>query len=181
MDLEFQFISRNPYDQNQIDMAIAKATPWSYEDLSRFIEGLGNIHYKYSIRFSYEPEVTIDSARALLLEWGKDHRYDFHDVLANGAEELCLFYKPNSDDHSSEELKEAQDFFHFLNYPFRLTIMIDNSDEERKKEEEERQARLKEAESTFINQKNGSNRTLHKKATPQYKISTTRAHWTNWS
>ena len=153
LDLEFEFVSKNLFDPSQIDMAIHKQTPWNYESLARFIEGLGHINYKYSIRFSYETEVKIESAREILLDWGNDHRYGFSDVIANGAEELCLFYRSSDDAHSGDELKEAQDFFAFLNYPYRLSVMVETSEEEKKKEEEERLNRLKEAEATFINQK----------------------------
>ena len=75
-DLSFQFIHVSK-DENRVEMAICKLTPWDYPHLSRFIEALSNIKYEYSIRFSYEEEPDVVKAISLLEDWGMDH---FHSL-----------------------------------------------------------------------------------------------------
>ncbi|HBX25428.1 MAG TPA: hypothetical protein DEF61_04120, partial [Firmicutes bacterium] len=42
-DMDFSFVSMNPYDKKQVDMAIEKRTPWNYELLDKFISALNNV------------------------------------------------------------------------------------------------------------------------------------------
>ena len=47
-DLDFQMLSKNRFNKEQLDMVIVKETPWDYLKLQRFQEGLMTINYKYS-------------------------------------------------------------------------------------------------------------------------------------
>ena len=46
-DLDFEMVGYNRFDKKQLDMVIVKKTPWQYELLREFQDGLETISYKY--------------------------------------------------------------------------------------------------------------------------------------
>ena len=42
-DIDFEMVGRNRFNYEQIDMIIVKETPWNYELLRQFMDGLGTI------------------------------------------------------------------------------------------------------------------------------------------
>ena len=52
-DLDFDMVGRNRFNYQQIDMIITKDTPWDYDLLREFMDGLNSIDYPYTMQFSY--------------------------------------------------------------------------------------------------------------------------------
>ena len=46
-DLDFDIVTRNSYNRNQIDMLIVKDAPWTYELLEEFQNHLETVKYPY--------------------------------------------------------------------------------------------------------------------------------------
>ena len=57
-DLDFDLVSRNNINHDQVDMLIVKNTPWDEQLLFNFLDALESIKYKYSMKFSYFQKLT---------------------------------------------------------------------------------------------------------------------------
>ena len=69
-DMDFEVVSRNRFNHNQIDMIIVKDTPWKYPLLERFQQGLNTIdNYTYTLRFVYNKKPTSDDVVELFKGW----------------------------------------------------------------------------------------------------------------
>ena len=121
-DLDFEIVKRNRFDQNQLDMVIAKEKPWDYLLLTKFQEGLNTItNYKYTLRFIYLEKPTPENVIHLLSDWFSTvHRFPFNlKVRIDDIENITIVY-------SSEEerlqftaiIKDFKDFLDFLSYDF---------------------------------------------------------------
>ncbi|MBQ2493720.1 MAG: hypothetical protein II520_00625, partial [Bacilli bacterium] len=68
-DMDFTLVGMSPSIEGQLDMFIQKETPWDYELLSEFLEGLSHVHYPYSIRFSYPDPISFEDVFNLFQGW----------------------------------------------------------------------------------------------------------------
>ena len=68
-DMDFTLVGMSPSIEGQLDMFIQKETPWDYELLSEFLEGLSHVHYPYSIRFSYPDPIAFENVFNLFQAW----------------------------------------------------------------------------------------------------------------
>ena len=68
-DMDFEMVNRNRFNYQQIDMIIVKNTPWEYDLLRTFIDGLGTIDYPYTLHFSYLQAPTASDAIRLFSDW----------------------------------------------------------------------------------------------------------------
>ncbi len=53
-DIDFDMISKDRFNPKQFNMMIVKKTPWSYERIRQFQDGLEKIDYPYTLTFSYK-------------------------------------------------------------------------------------------------------------------------------
>ena len=72
-DLDFDLVSRNNINHDQVDMLIVKNTPWDEQLLFNFLDALENIKYKYSMKFSYFQKPTGEDAKKLFESWYRSH------------------------------------------------------------------------------------------------------------
>ena len=72
-DMDFDLVTRNQYNRNQIDMLIVKQTPWTYEQLEEFQTHLETIKYPYTIKFSYIKKPNASDATKLFGDWHYSH------------------------------------------------------------------------------------------------------------
>ena len=121
-DIDFESVGRNRFDRNIINMVIFKKTPWEYELLRRFQEGLNTINtYKYTLRFSYENQPTVDHVISLLNDWHTSiYRLPLDlEIKVKGIEELSVIYQNKAEQDQFESvIKDFKDFLKFLSYDF---------------------------------------------------------------
>ena len=137
-DLSFILAARNPYNRDQVDMAVKKDTPWEYPLLDEIVQAMGNIRYPYTMRFSYECEITQEDVASLYYDWYFCRYQTIPTVAltAGSGDSLTLTY-------SSEEAKQlnartAEDFrslLRFINYPFAILERVEVVQEEAQTEE----------------------------------------------
>lgn len=72
-DMDFELVSRDQYNREQVNMFIVKKSPWTTELLFEFLEHLEGVKYPYFIKFSYEEKPTGFNAYDLFYDW-----YYFH-------------------------------------------------------------------------------------------------------
>ncbi|MCR5348517.1 MAG: PolC-type DNA polymerase III [Bacilli bacterium] len=122
-DLSFILIARNPYNQDQVDMAMEKSSPWEYPLLDEFIQALSTIRYPYTLRFSYGVDPTAEDAADLFYNW---YFMRYQDVpglsLASKAPYVLSVVYPSqeSKDKNQRALKDFRDLLKFVNYPFSI-------------------------------------------------------------
>lgn len=122
-DIDFDLITRNPYDSNQIDMSIVKNTPWNYDLLREFIDALSEIHYPYKINFSYRIRPSIYDAINLFEGW---HLFIYHmpnrlEIIPNG---LTITFVVSSEEELNSQKQMAADFKDFLSF-INYEILVD--------------------------------------------------------
>ena len=122
-DLDFTLVGRNPAKREQVDMFFTKETPWEVNDLMVFLNGLSNIHYPYSMRFSYEseiaPENVLDaiSAHDLTFWPGKE---GLKIEIKDGK--VVAFIKEEEREKQEKELHDLRDFLKTIQYPSSIEI-----------------------------------------------------------
>nr|MCR5490998.1 hypothetical protein [Bacilli bacterium] len=137
-DLDFVLVARNPYKREQVDMAIEKETPWNYPLLEEFLSALANIHYPYTIRFSYPNGVTCDDVCSLFSDWHVAHYYDYPAFPMGGEGESVLvaaFETKEQMEKEDPKLREFEAMMSFFNYEFTIKrVMIGGQPEPQKEE-----------------------------------------------
>ena len=68
-DLEFEMLGYDRFDKKRLNMVIIKQTPWKYELLRQFQDGLNTINYKYLLRFSYRVRPNGSDVIHLFEDW----------------------------------------------------------------------------------------------------------------
>ena len=139
-DIDFQAITRNRFNHDQIDMVIVKEKPWDYSLLQRFQEGLNTITYKYKITFSYLSKPTADNVSQLLNDWFVSiYRLPFSlKINILGIEELEVVFIGEAEKIQFEPIiNDFKEFLKFISYDFiELTTfteeeVIEATDEEK--------------------------------------------------
>ena len=100
-DLDFDSVGRDRFHKEQINMIITKDTPWKYELLRQFQDGLNTVNYPYFLRFSYRVRPTSENVIELFQDW---YRSIYHVSLSP-----VLSILDNSSfniEYASEEEKE---------------------------------------------------------------------------
>jgi len=71
-DIEFDALYKDTFDKDTWVMMIEKDSPFYYEQLKTFLEGIKNIKYKYKISFSYKYPMSNKEIEELFLDWHLD-------------------------------------------------------------------------------------------------------------
>ena len=159
-DMDFSFVSMNPYDKKQVDMAIEKRTPWNYELLDKFISALNNVSYPYTIRFSYELAPSKEDLMDLFNSYFLSHFYakpsftiDFDESTSSIL--LCFSSEQEKENHKSF-LKDFSSLLKFLNYSFSIKEIVNNNvtpplnEKNTQQLEDDNEAKLEENKSTQL-------------------------------
>ena len=120
-DLDFEMVGRNRFNYQQIDMIITKETPWEYELLRQFQDGLNTINYPYTLHFSYISRPTSFDAVNLFRDW---YRYlyrtesDF-ELLEVDDDHIQINYLDESyKERNKSIINDFKDFLSFISYDF---------------------------------------------------------------
>ena len=122
-DLSFVLTARNPYNRNQIDMAIEKTAPWDYALLDEFIQAASTIKYPYTLRFSYATEPTEQDVVGLLYDWYFCRYSAVPPFTVDKKDEgvlLVSYSSPEEQDRNSRAIKDFRDLLTYVNYPFAI-------------------------------------------------------------
>ncbi len=119
-DLDFDLVTRNNFIHDQIDMLIAKDTPWDYSLLDEFMEGLNTVTYPYKITFSYRQKPTVYEAVQLFDDWHRSHYRFPNDFSLKIDGDLIQAIFSSEDDKQKHEqvIKDFNEFLDFLGYNF---------------------------------------------------------------
>ena len=90
-DMDFDLVSRNQFIREQIDMIIVKDTPWDYDLLEEFQNGLAIIGYPYTIQFSYRTRPTVYDAIKLFDDWHRSHNRFQSEIHLEGNGNIITF------------------------------------------------------------------------------------------
>ena len=125
-DLDFDIVTRNSYNRNQIDMLIVKDTPWTYELLEEFQNHLETVKYPYSIKFSYTKKPNASDATKLFGDWHYSHcRFNSNLKLIGIANVITVYYDNEEEKTKNEQVfKDYASFLDFLNYNFKIEHKI---------------------------------------------------------
>ena len=121
-DLDFDIVTRNQFNRNQIDMLIVKQTPWTFELLEEFQDHLETVKYPYSIKFSYLRKPIASDATRLFNDWHYSHCRFNSDLKLIGIGNTITVYCDCEDDISknAQTFKDFESFLEFLNYNFKI-------------------------------------------------------------
>lgn len=132
-DLDFEMVGWNRFDPKLLDMVIVKETPWDYELLRRFQDGLNNISYHYTMRFSYIFKPTPEDVISLFDDWHLSI-YHFHhklNVRKSNDETVEVVFKSEEEEAAQIEiLKEFKAFLSWLSYDFVTFASVIEEEEE---------------------------------------------------
>lgn len=121
-DMDFDLVSRNTFIREQIDMIIVKDTPWTYELLERFQNGLNTIKYPYTISFSYNKKPIVEDAINLFYDWHRAvNRFNAEAKLEGRGRVITFVYSQDSEIDENKQVRlDFADFLKFLNYRFEI-------------------------------------------------------------
>ena len=125
-DMDFDLVTRNQYNRNQIDMLIVKQTPWTYEQLEEFQSHLETIKYPYTIKFSYIKKPNASDATKLFGDWHYSHcRFNSNLKLIGIANSITIYYESEEEKAKNEQtIKDFEAFLDFLSYRFTISHKI---------------------------------------------------------
>ena len=120
-DLDFEMVGRNRFNYQQVDMIITKQTPWTYELLRQFQDGLNTITYPYTLHFSYVQRPTSRNAIELFYDW---YRYLYRcesDVELVEIDENTIqveYLDESFKERNKVLINEFREFLSFICYDF---------------------------------------------------------------
>ena len=120
-DLDFEMVGRNRFNYQQIDMIITKDTPWTYELLRQFQDGLNTISYLYTLHFSYKIRPVSKDAINLFYEW---FRYIYRaesDIHLEEVDDGLIrvdYLDESFKERNQTIIKDFKDFLSFISYDF---------------------------------------------------------------
>ena len=125
-DLDFDIVTRNQFNRNQIDMLIVKQTPWTFELLEEFQNHLETVKYPYSIKFSYLRKPIASDATRLFNDWHYSHcRFNSNLKLIGIGNTITVYYESEDEIKKNEQtFKDFASFLEFLNYNFKIEHKI---------------------------------------------------------
>ncbi len=118
-DVDFEMLSKDRFNPNQLNMTIVKETPWNYSLLANFMDHLANINYPYTLRFSYILLPTPNDAITLFNDWYSAH----HNMMPNplgfeeGEDSIKVTYTSEKEvSDYTPEIKDFRDLLKFICY-----------------------------------------------------------------
>lgn len=122
-DLDFEMIGRNRFNKNQWDMVIVKQKPWQYHLLRLFQDGLININYQYTLRFSYVVRPNLKQVIDLFEDWYQTlyHLPSDLNIYDKDNATIGVEYLNNAEkEQYSPIVKDFKDFLDFICYDFSI-------------------------------------------------------------
>ena len=137
-DLDFDLVSRNNINHDQVDMLIVKNTPWDEQLLFDFLDALENIKYKYSMKFSYFQKPTGEDAKKLFESWYRSHyRIKPNLSLKANNKNLVFVFKNDLEKADNETtLTDYNDFLSFIGYESEISLSFEIKENEIEEEVE---------------------------------------------
>ena len=126
-DLDFDVVNRNRFNHAQIDMIITKETPWKYEQLRQFQDGLNTVNYPYFLRFSYRVKPKSEDVIELLQDWYRSiYHVSFSPVLSVIDDRTFNIEYASEEDKTkyASALVDFEDFLLFIGYEFTIESSI---------------------------------------------------------
>ena len=132
-DLDFEMVGYNRFDKKQLDMVIVKKSPWRYELLRQFQDGLNTISYKYLLRFSYLVRPNFNDVLHLFEDWYQT-LYRLPPNLNITGDDDGHIYIEYVNEAEKEQYANAiidfRSFLEFLSYEFVILESIKPEEEE---------------------------------------------------
>ena len=132
-DLDFEMVGYNRFDKKQLDMVIVKKSPWRYDLLRQFQDGLNTITYKYLLRFSYLVRPDFNDVYHLFEDWYQT-LYRLPPNLNITGDEKGHIYIEYFNEAEKEQYANAivdfRSFLEFLSYEFVIVESIKPEEEE---------------------------------------------------
>jgi len=132
-DIDFDMVSRDRFNRNQINMVIVKHTPWEYHLIRQFQDAITTVDYTCSIMFSYIQKPTFDNVDLLFKDWYQTiYRMPAPISFAKGEDGNCVFVEYSSESEKekySDVFKDFRDFLKFINYEFTISENIKVTDD----------------------------------------------------
>ena len=132
-DMDFDIVTRNTFNREQIDMFIIKETPWNYELLEEFLTHLESVKYPYQMKFSYIKKPMASDATKLFQEWHYSHcRYNSNLKVFGIGNTITIFYDSEEEKAKNEQIiKDYVQFLDFIGYNFKIDHKITTNSEEK--------------------------------------------------
>ena len=125
-DLDFEMVGYNRFDRKQLDMVIIKDTPWQYDLLRQFQDGLNTVTYKYLLRFSYRVRPNLNDVIRLFEDWYQTLYRIPHNLNISGDDEgrFIIEYENEAEkEQYKPAIEDFKSFLDFINYEF---VIIEN-------------------------------------------------------
>ena len=129
-DIDFEMVARDRFNREQINMVIIKQTPWNYQLLRKFQDGLNEVTYPYVMRFSYIIKPSFTDVYHLFCEWYQTLYRLPHNLIIDGDEEerFNVTYTSESEkEQYAPIIRDFKDFLTFINYDF---VIVENVEED---------------------------------------------------
>ena len=153
-DMDFDIVTRNSYNREQIDMLIVKQTPWNFELLEEFQEHLEQIKYPYTMKFSYVKKPMVSDATKLFDDWHYAHcRVNSKLKLFGIGNTINVFYEDEEEkEKNAQIMKDFVSFLDFLGYDFKIEHKITQKTQEKpvKTEKDETKIEMTEEEARTL-------------------------------
>ena len=160
-DMDFDIVTRNTFNRNQIDMFIVKETPWNFDLLDEFLTHLETVKYPYQMKFSYLKKPMASDATKLFGDWHYSHcRYNSNLRVVGIGNTITVFYESEEEKAKNEQvMKDFARFLEFIGYNFHIDHKITEKtpekpgnliEEETKTEMTEEEARTLQAFQTTV-------------------------------
>ena len=154
-DLDFDIVTRNSLNRNQIDMLIVKQTPWTFDLWEEFQSHLESIKYPYTMKFSYIKKPQANDATKLFGDWHYSHcRFNSFLKLIGIANTITFYYEnENEKEKNAQVVKDFGNFLEFIGYNFVLEHKIIEKTPEKpvKIEDNDRKVEMDEDEERTLN------------------------------
>ena len=124
-DMEFDALYKDSFAKNMWVMMIVKETPFSYQQLTEFINALKEIKYPYKLNFSYKRHMNFEELEALFNDWHLDH---FHFPFKGNIkldENILTFTFMNKEEREKNEyiINEFIDLLKFLSLGLKVKTL----------------------------------------------------------
>ena len=132
-DMDFEMIARDRFKNEQWNMVIVKKTPWNYQLLRKFQDGLAYINYPYVLRFSYLQRPDYNDAYHLFCEWHQTIYRLPHNFDISGNDDGHIFIKYSSESEKEQYqqiILDFKDFLRFISYEFVITEEVVAAEDE---------------------------------------------------
>lgn len=132
-DMDFDIVTRNTFNRNQIDMFIIKETPWNYDLLEEFLTHLETVQYPYQMKFSYLKKPMASDATRLFGDWHYSHcRYNSNLRVIGIGNTITIFYNSEEEKTKNEQIiKDYIQFLDFIGYNFKIDHKITENSQEK--------------------------------------------------